>query len=142
MAVNVIPKEHIKDFIFAGNSAFTLTSKKTNVHYTYRIKQANNNNTTYFINFNDNNKDTYAGYVRKLNNTYKFFKGNAGALDELDEPIIALMWTIRHADDNDINNKIMIQHIGKCCKCGRPLTDPESIKLGVGPICAKLAYNR
>ena len=44
MAVNVIPKEHIKDFIFAGNSAFTLTSKKTNVHYTYRIKQANNNN--------------------------------------------------------------------------------------------------
>ena len=36
----------------------------------------------------------------------------------------------------------MIQHIGKCCKCGRPLTDPESIKLGVGPICAKLVYNR
>lgn len=28
MAVNIIPKEHIKDFIFAGNSAFTLTSKK------------------------------------------------------------------------------------------------------------------
>ena len=63
--MNIIPKEHIRDFIFAGNSAFTLTSKKTNVHYTYHIKQANNNNNTYFINFNDNNKDTYAGYVKR-----------------------------------------------------------------------------
>lgn len=25
----------------------------------------------------------------------------------------------------------------KCCICGRPLTDPDSVKAGIGPICAK-----
>jgi Family of unknown function (DUF6011) len=26
---------------------------------------------------------------------------------------------------------------GKCGKCGAPLSDPESLELGIGPICAK-----
>ena len=26
-------------------------------------------------------------------------------------------------------------HLGKCCCCGRPLTDPVSIEKGIGPIC-------
>lgn len=25
---------------------------------------------------------------------------------------------------------------GRCCSCGRELTDPESIDAGIGPICA------
>lgn len=140
MAVNVIPKEHIKDFIFAGNAYFTLTSNKTKTHYTYRIKKANNNNNTYFINVDDNNRDTYAGYMKRVDNVFKFFKGTKGAFDELDEPIIALMWTIRHSMDVDINTKITIQHVGKCCKCGRTLSDPKSINMGIGPECMKLAY--
>lgn len=28
------------------------------------------------------------------------------------------------------------QHSGECAICGRPLTDPESIKNGIGPVCA------
>jgi hypothetical protein len=26
---------------------------------------------------------------------------------------------------------------GKCGKCGAPLSDPESLEMGIGPICAK-----
>jgi hypothetical protein len=28
---------------------------------------------------------------------------------------------------------------GACCRCNRPLTTPESIRNGIGPICAELA---
>ena len=31
------------------------------------------------------------------------------------------------------------QHSGKCCRCGRKLTTPKSITLGIGPVCAGLA---
>ena len=42
-----------------------------------------------------------------------------------------------YMNDEDINTKVTLQHIGKCCKCGRKLTDPKSIELGIGPECAK-----
>lgn len=28
-----------------------------------------------------------------------------------------------------------VMHTGRCCACGRELTDPESIRLGIGPQC-------
>ena len=35
------------------------------------------------------------------------------------------------------NHMIEINHAGKCCRCGRKLTHPESIKTGIGPECSK-----
>ena len=29
-----------------------------------------------------------------------------------------------------------VHHEGRCCRCGRKLTTPESIKAGIGPECA------
>lgn len=29
---------------------------------------------------------------------------------------------------------------GACCRCNRPLTTPESIRRGIGPICAELGF--
>ena len=32
---------------------------------------------------------------------------------------------------------LMFHHLGRCSRCGRKLTDPESITRGLGPKCAK-----
>lgn len=29
---------------------------------------------------------------------------------------------------------------GACCRCNRPLTTPESIRRGIGPVCADLGF--
>ena len=34
-----------------------------------------------------------------------------------------------------LNPEMEVMHTGKCCACGRELTDPESIALGIGPYC-------
>jgi hypothetical protein len=34
-----------------------------------------------------------------------------------------------------LDNQIDMFHLGKCLACGRPLTDAESIKAGLGPVC-------
>jgi hypothetical protein len=31
---------------------------------------------------------------------------------------------------------IEVWHAGRCCKCGRTLTTPESVESGIGPVCA------
>ena len=33
---------------------------------------------------------------------------------------------------------VKVFHSGKCGKCGKKLTTPESIKSGLGPYCSKV----
>ena len=32
---------------------------------------------------------------------------------------------------------LIVYHVGKCGRCGKKLTDPESILTGLGPSCSK-----
>lgn len=41
------------------------------------------------------------------------------------------------AEDPGFASQCFGQEVGACGVCGSPLTDPESIALGIGPICAK-----
>jgi hypothetical protein len=47
-------------------------------------------------------------------------------------------WFFQHYFKNPNGYKtIKVYHSGKCGKCGRKLTTPESIKSGLGPYCGK-----
>lgn len=51
---------------------------------------------------------------------------------------IAIGWVLRNIDNNRLDvvqNGVEIMHDGKCIKCGKTLTDAESIEIGLGPIC-------
>ena len=48
----------------------------------------------------------------------------------------ALMWMLeRVLTGQPIVSNVSWEHTGCCAKCGRPLTDPQSIEAGLGPIC-------
>lgn len=134
--MSIIKNEFISKYLFAGNAYFTLTSKKTNIHYTYNLHNKNNGRI-YYVKLLDGHATEYVGFIKKVYGTYRYFKGQNGKYDISDKRIIALMWFINHMNDEDIDTKVTFQHIGKCCKCGRKLTDPKSIELGIGPECAK-----
>lgn len=126
----------IGTFVSAGNANFTITSKKTGTHYTYHITKKGNRwfvriQTTY-------GESVYAGYLTNYLGKWVFYKGQNGNCSADDTRVLALMWTLYHCDDIDFTDKIKFQHLGKCCKCGRPLTNPESIDLGIGPECSKM----
>ena len=48
---------------------------------------------------------------------------------------LALRWLIQLAEFNPAVVEVM--HDGRCGRCGRPLTHPDSIQAGIGPICAQ-----
>ncbi len=52
----------------------------------------------------------------------------------------AIAWVLRRISNHQfekLHKQVAIMHMGKCLACGRPLTDAESIKRGVGPVCAE-----
>jgi hypothetical protein len=38
-------------------------------------------------------------------------------------------------DEKRLTEQVTVFHEGRCGKCNRKLTDPTSIRIGLGPVC-------
>ena len=57
-------------------------------------------------------------------------------------PLDGLVWLLTHlwgASPELVLSRADVYHSGTCSRCGRVLTTPESIRSGLGPVCAELA---
>lgn len=130
-------------FILAGKAIFTVSSV-TGQRYTFKVthKEATERwPETWFISVltgPDNTKDyTYLGIVNrdgmiKMTNKSGFGEGSV--------PVRVARWALNIAwGRTTLPEGYKIQHEGRCGRCGRLLTVPESIESGIGPECAKHA---
>jgi hypothetical protein len=126
----------IRRFATAGRARFTLVSERTGQRFTYRVTAKKGSPDFFFVSLltgPENSSDyTYLGCLtggrfthdRRLRigadapsrRAFTWFWGRVGAGHEAPE---CECW-----------------HEGRCGKCGRALTVPESIASGLGPICA------
>ena len=133
--------ENPKEFAFAGNAIITLESENTKNHFTYRIRRSKNDEYLYFIDHlhgPDNINDySYIGcyYLdRRIFVTRKNWK--TIPVNYWPPSVRAMDFFLEHLDK--IPPKLHVYHEGRCGRCGRRLTTPESIKRGLGPECCKL----
>ncbi len=140
-----------KEFILAGNATVTFVSKKSGNRFTYKVKQAprkegdNPNSTLYFVSLlvgQDNENDySYIGiitrYVCPAGSESLNFRTTKASKVSVDAPsVMAMEWVISFLSQGDMPHMTEIWHLGRCGKCGRTLTTPESCAVGLGPICA------
>lgn len=132
-------------FVTAGNSVFTLKSVNTGVHYTFRVTKAPplpdfpNRPSVYFVSVlvgPDNTRNyLYFGTISGASMLFKMgdkAKVMTGALS-----VQALMWFWRNLMElHCIRPEVEFYHEGRCGRCGKKLTSPESLELGLGPECA------
>ena len=136
----------LKNFVFAGNATFTIVNEQTGNRFTYRIRRAGYGTSTY----NEKNDIFYVSVLTGSDNnsSYTFvgtyFGGNSQRYVHSQKSRISVS-----ADSNKviswffsyfINNQskyptVKSLHSGKCGKCGKKLTTPDSIKSGLGPKC-------
>ena len=127
------------DFFKGSNALFTVANPNGE-HYTFKIRQPKGENKPFFVSLltgPQNDSDyTYLGiYNPKQQNVCLTKKSRY--TDE-STPVKVIRWAIRIiAGCKDIPAGYTIQHEGRCCRCGRTLTTPESIEMGIGPECAK-----
>jgi hypothetical protein len=127
-----------RNFLFAGRSIFTLENKTTNNYITFKVKQMKKDNKPiphmYVVECKALGDRNY-GYelLGFLNIDSKSFSCRVS-----DREFIGLktwFWLLKNLEDLERFETLAIYHEGKCCKCGMPLTVPESIESGIGPEC-------
>ena len=130
----LISNENVAKFVKAGNALITLQSAKTGAHYTYRVRKAEDGNIHFvsLLTGNDNTSDyTYIGILTRQG----FRITGKSRLTAASTPVRAFDFFTKRIDN--IPQDLKVYHEGKCCRCGRTLTTPESIEAGIGPECAK-----
>ena len=141
-----------RTFMFQGKALFTLENKEKGTHITFRVqtlkrKRNQPEDTRYFDVHVKALNDKYAGnrYIGRIDRKSKSFKPY-GYVERDHVGIKTIEWLIRnwaHLEDwtkpmeGEDQERMAIYHMGVCCKCGLPLTVPESIQNGIGPQCMK-----
>lgn len=131
--------ETIRNFLEGGFSIFTLKSKKTDSHFTYKVTASKDRENFWFVSVltgPDNLRDyTYIGFIQERRD---FIWGKKSTIAKDSVSVVAFAWFTRSLKGGSIPSELEIFHIGRCCKCGKPLTTPESLEMGIGPECRKM----
>ena len=128
-------------FMLAGKAIFTLRSAKTGTRYTYKVskpkpKEGYENSNVFFVSYltgTDNNSDyTYLGMIGKEGG---FRLTKASRLPATAGPVVAFQYVFNSLTARGEAPGVEIYHEGRCGRCGRRLTVPESVTSGYGPEC-------
>lgn len=141
-----LEKCKVEKFMFAGNSIFTVRNRETQVRFTYRIKKCKDDKNVFFVGVLDSPDNVFGysfiGTVFFYENfgrseKFQFKRSIKSKYGEGDLRILAFNWVFNHLSALSKFPQIEFFHAGRCCRCGRTLTVPESILSGVGPECIK-----
>ena len=127
------------DFFFGGNAIFTIKSDKSGEHKTFKIKEMPSTNhvgTILFSVFLLTAPEHYT-YLGITNKSGLFRLTKASKQNDASPAVKTIRWFLKHLVGDKIFSAAQIMHEGRCGRCGRPLTHPESILSGIGPECAK-----
>ena len=130
-----------KQFFTAGKAVFTVANPEGK-HYTYKIRKSKDGEK-FFVSLltgPQNTSDyTYMGVLE--NGSIRLTMASTYKEDSL--PVKVVRWALSLVwRDMPFPNGYSLHHEGKCCRCGRPLTVPESIESGIGRKCQKMLSNK
>lgn len=132
----------IREYALAGNARFTLRSGRTQRRFTYRVVRARKREGLWFVSFlrgPDNGAD-YA-YLGTLDAGGALRLTRASQAGPTAPAYQAFLWFALAMAQGRTSALAQFQffHLGRCGRCGRELTVPESVERGLGPECAGAA---
>lgn len=138
-----------KEFITAGKAIFTVELpaefQQDRPHYTYqvRLKKAKGNYPdTFFVSLltgPDNTSDySYIGILNSRTGEVRTTAKSKFPPETFPVRLINRIFSRIWEKNTEIieSNGFNLHHEGRCGRCGRRLTVPESIETGLGPECA------
>jgi hypothetical protein len=132
----------IRRFIEAGRATLTIRSAGTGTRFTYRFNRPDGDDDQrpiwVSVLAGSDNESSYA-YVGTLFAPFGVLRFTAKSKVGPEAPSSkALAWLLRQVYEVDglRLDQAEVWHEGRCGRCGRKLTVPESIASGFGPECA------
>lgn len=123
-------------FMLAGRARMTLVSEKTGVRYTYRITQKDDPTSPHFVGVmtGSDNESAYT-FLGSIFEGKRYFHGRRSSISKDAGSAKAFAWAWEYLVKGEMPPACEIWHEGRCGRCGRALTVPESIQSGIGPVC-------
>lgn len=139
-------RELISKFFFAGKAIITIKSNLSGDHFTYKITQALDGQTqkpvpVWFVKVltgcNNSSHYTFIGTI--FEDKSKYIHSKKSKIGNKALSVVILDWFIRHLSSPKSKlDQCSVWHEGVCARCGRKLTQPESIQTGFGKECASI----
>jgi|SRR5262252_9422507 len=130
----------LRSFVLAGYATLTLKSLRTERHYTYKVKQAVDRETgeeeaLWFVSvLSDGDQYRYVGIISGAAEGFKLTARSRFGEDAACVKAWRYFWAGIKA--GVLKPELEVRHEGRCGRCGRELTTPESIDTGFGPECS------
>lgn len=131
-------------FMLAGKATFTIVSVQTGKRYTYVIQSSDKkwtpdekNPRIWWVRYlyGPDNESSYR-YLATIKATGAICITTGSHVDANSEVFKAIKFVYDFLRlNNRMPNLVELHHAGKCGRCGRKLTVPESITSGFGPEC-------
>jgi hypothetical protein len=138
--------ELVKKYVLAGHATITLVSMKTRNRFTYEINEtlpddagklgAVSHFVSLLVNPDNEHGFKYFGHVFRRDGNFVVGKKSKISADA--PGVKAFAWffekvVVMRQDPASLG--LEVWHEGRCAKCGRKLTVPESVERGIGPEC-------
>ena len=141
-----LPTSTFGRFMLAGNATFTVVSKKTGTRFTFKVTKPEPTpqypNPIHFVKVltgNQNETDyTYLGQITSRGGMTTYQHGRKSPIGAAAPSALAFAWFAGQVLQGKDAPGVEVYHAGKCGRCGRKLTVPESITSGFGPECLSL----
>lgn len=132
--------KRIWTFVHGGNARFTLVSMKTGVRFTYQVRKSEDADVRFVrvLTGPDNEKGyTFLGTIKPAGQYTYYEHGYRSSIDRSSQSAMAFRYFFNRIRAGDLKD-LEFWHEGRCGRCGRTLTVPESIETGFGPECASI----
>lgn len=127
-----------KPYILGGRATVTVVNPESGNRFTYRVAakdvgSADAPRTLHFVSVltGPENTSDYQ-FLGTIFEGDRFVHGKKSRITPEAPSARAFTWVWNHLE----SDRFEIWHEGKCSRCSRALTDPESIERGLGPVCA------
>jgi hypothetical protein len=133
----IVEKDKVRAYVLAGHALFTLLNKATGNRFTFSVrvpKVTRPGVTVHFVRLHHGGADssTFIGTIFDCN---LFRHSQKSPVSANAQSVRVFEWFMAHIDT--LPEGIEVWHNGRCGRCGRILTVPESITIGIGPECIK-----
>lgn len=129
----ILDRSKISTFLLSGNAIATVANVKSGNRFTYRVRQCKNDAALAFVQVlsgPDNTSDyAYLGTIR----AGQYAHGTKSRISDDAPSAKAFAWLWEHK--TALPACVEVYHEGRCGRCGRVLTVPESVMSGYGPEC-------
>jgi hypothetical protein len=133
MKTGLLQNDSALDFILAGNSTVTFLNTQSQNRFTFKVTKPKDKDVHFVSVLTGPDTYTFLGSI--FNGNFKSSKKST--ISESSQSFQVFNFVFNRLKTKNLPNIIEIYHEGKCGRCGRQLTVPESIVSGFGPECVK-----